>query len=140
MAKDVAIEELADRIRIQDLIHGYNTCIDSEAYEQIPGFFVRDGIFEGLTGRVNISNDLEAFVEGIRTMRANGFAHMRHFTTNLCVQILGDRAMADSFMLVTSIGSDGAGRIAATGTFSDKLLRTPEGWLFEERIATVDGR
>lgn len=136
---EASTEEIVDRMRIQELIYGYNNCIDSESYDEIPCFFVKNGIFEGLTGRVNISTDLAEFVEGIRTMRANGFAHMRHFTTNIQIQIKKDRAVANSFMLVTSIGSDGALRIAATGTFADKLLRSSDGWRFEQRVARVDG-
>ncbi|MBT6407779.1 MAG: nuclear transport factor 2 family protein [Rhodospirillaceae bacterium] len=128
-----------DQRDIADLLYHYFQIVDDGLDEEIPSFFTEDGVFDGITGRMVIHQDLDKFVAGIKAMRDGAFAHMRHFTSDMRISVNGDTATARSCVLVTGKGTDGSFKIAATGKFLDTLRRTPSGWKFVERVAKVDG-
>ena len=86
-----------------------------------------------------IHENLKQFIQGLKAMRDDDFASMRHFITDTRVNVDGDTTTTRSCVLVTSKGSDGGFKIAAIGEFRDKLRRTATSWKFVGQIARVGG-
>jgi uncharacterized protein (TIGR02246 family) len=82
----------------------------------------------------------ENVLASARERRAAGLtgpsAHTRHIVSMLSVSVEGDRAFARSswqFFSQTTTSPT----LAAMGSYADVFVRTPEGWRFTERVATV---
>ncbi|MDO9486947.1 MAG: nuclear transport factor 2 family protein, partial [Sphingomonadaceae bacterium] len=56
----------------------------------------------------------------------------RHLTTDLIIDVDGDEAVMKNYMLYLDMGPPC--EVSMFGVYFDKLVRTPSGWKFKERI------
>ena len=135
-----AIEQDCER-----LIRRYVTLNDAQDWQAVANLYTEDARFarpskpgEFIEGRAAI---LESFLA--RPARAQ-----RHVIANTVVEVEGP-ASARAFSVIVLYMSDAAedGGLPAmdpksplVGTFTDRLVRTPEGWRFAERIGGLDFR
>ena len=127
------------------LIRRYVNLNDAQDWEAVAALYTEDARFarpskpgEFIEGRAAI---LESFLA--RPARAQ-----RHVIANTVVEVEGP-ASARAFSVIVLYMSDAAedGGLPAmdpksplVGTFTDRLVRTPEGWRFAERIGGLDFR
>ena len=127
------------------LIRRYVNLNDAQDWEAVANLYTEDARFarpskpgEFIEGRGAI---LESFLA--RPARAQ-----RHVIANTVVEVEGP-ASARAFSVIVLYMSDAAedGGLPAmdpksplVGTFTDRLVRTPEGWRFAERIGGLDFR
>ncbi|WP_296675622.1 nuclear transport factor 2 family protein [Novosphingobium sp.] len=123
----------ADRDAIRDLLARYTYNGDRGRVTDLAACFADDGVLEypgnAATGPASIA---AALSEG-SDPRNPALTFVRHHITNPLIEVDGDTATARSYFTVhTDIGPD------HSGTYNDRLMRTPAGWRFSRRLVRVD--
>jgi SnoaL-like domain len=114
-----------DRDEILQLLYRYNHAIDSGDAEGWADTWTEDGTFETggppIVGRAG----LVEFASNIRGLR--------HMALNPVVELTGDTARVDVYVVVLH-----GNAVAVTGTARDHVVRTPAGWRLARRVFTAD--
>ncbi|MGH9030371.1 MAG: nuclear transport factor 2 family protein, partial [Acidimicrobiales bacterium] len=101
--------------------------------------FTDDGVME-VTGGFTVSG--KAGLEEMSRRTPYGIVHA---TTDATVEVDGSRAVQDTTVLVLQRPKPDAGpdertsSLFRTGRYHDEVVRTPDGWRFARRTATLDG-
>jgi uncharacterized protein (TIGR02246 family) len=127
-----------DRTMINDLFVRYTTALDAGDVETIVACFTEDGSLESpavgvYAGRQGIRD----FAMRFARFRAGG-SQLRHFISNLAVQVDGDRARATCYLL-NIITRDGKTDLMAPGRYDCQLAKVDGEWLFKHRLVVLDG-
>lgn len=133
-----------DIYEINRLICRYNSTVDRGDFEGWASCFADGGVFDGAYQAFTIPQDVEKF----RQM-ATGIMHaapnIRHYVTNVQVDVDGDTAHAESFLLLLSTplaredGTVPNSRIVQAGIYHDDLVRVDGAWKFTLRRVEIDG-
>jgi ketosteroid isomerase-like protein len=120
-----------DYLDIEQLYAQYNHAIDNCDAEEWAATFTSDGTFMRFTGR-------EALVGFVKQWcgTMNG-ANRRHWNTNLRITPSKDGANGTVMLMLLDVSARPAA-IANTGTYTDTLVRTPDGWRFTSRMIKGD--
>jgi len=130
---------LADRARIRELTARYNRSFDDGDAEAFAATFTEDGVME-VTGGFSVTGR-----EALGQMCARTPYGVVHFTSDATVEVDGDRAVQELTILVLqrpkpdAAPAERSSTLQRTGRYRDELVRTPEGWRFARRTATLDG-
>ena len=135
MAEDVlSIQEISDRIRIQDLLVRYTVAIDTQDWELLDTVFLPDATVDYTT-----SGGIRGSYPEVRAWLAKALAIFdmtQHMISNSVVELAGDQATAKT-MVYNPMGRkqpDGSLHLFYVGAYYiDKLVRTPEGWRISDR-------
>ncbi len=124
---------IADELAIRRLSAQYSRCFDNVDPDAYADVFTDDGVLE-VVGNVTVSGR-----DGLRKMcEGTGFGVV-HFTTDAIIDIDGDTATQDCYLIVSSRKKDrSAFAFTNTGRYQDQLVRTPDGWKFKRRVVTLD--
>jgi len=132
------LQRLEDEAAIRAILAEQGRHSDARRLEDWVGQFVEDCTFEA-TGRLR--------EEGIAAVRASARQRMegqaaigqtRHIITGTVVRVDRDSAHARSCFTVVTWRPEGPA-VTSTGVYDDGFVRTPAGWKFQSRRATVDG-
>lgn len=121
----------ADRDAIRDLLARYTYNGDRGRVAELAACFTDKGVLE-------FPGDSPAGPEAIAASLSSGtrdprLTFVRHHITNPLIAIEGDSATARSYFTVHSnFGPD------HSGTYDDRLVRTPQGWRFAHRRVRID--
>jgi SnoaL-like domain len=131
------LARLADEREILRLNARYNwACYerDPDAYADC---FVEDGVYEsGNSSGCNRGRD--ELRQGIINAKKSAWL-MGHITADSVIDVDGDDATQRVFVLFYRRESaDGNNEFFASGTYSDRLRRTPSGWRFVHRTSSID--
>lgn len=126
------VDLATDRDAIRDLLARYTYNGDRGRVAELAACFADDGTIEfpgnSATGPAAIAAALSG--GGVRNP---ALTFVRHHITNPLIEVHGDTATARNYFAVhTDIGPD------HSGTYSDTLLRTPDGWRFAHRLVRID--
>jgi uncharacterized protein (TIGR02246 family) len=130
---------LVDRTQIRELTARYNRCFDDGDPEGFAATFAEDGVMEVAGGPT--TEGRAALAEMVRHT-PYGIVHV---TVDATVEVDGDKAVQDVTLLVVSRPPVDAprdkrtSRVQRSGRYHDELVRTPDGWRFRRRVATLDG-
>ena len=133
------LSEMEDRFKIQDLFARYARSIDTGSEEELFACFTEDGVletpvfggkFSGRAGQREFLRNTRKVAEGMQ---------MRHVITNLEVQLDGDRARAQAYLVVTAT-KNGTTTIFHCGRYDCQLTKIDSTWLFEYRKVEIDNR
>jgi len=135
---DADVRWLLDRAQIRELTARYNRCFDDGDPDGFAATFIEDGVME-VAGTFSTSGR-QALAEMVRHTPYG----VVHVTVDATVEVEGDRAVQDVTLVVLARpGRDAApgttSRLTNTGRYHDELVRTPDGWRFARRTATLDG-
>jgi uncharacterized protein (TIGR02246 family) len=135
---DADVQWMVDRARIRELTARYNRCFDDGDPDGFAACFTEDGKME-VTGTFEVSGR-----PGLADMVRHTPYGVVHVTVDAIVTVDGDTAVQDVTMLVLARpGPDApAGsktKLTNSGRYRDELVRTPDGWRFRVRRATLDG-
>lgn len=120
-----------DYFEIQQLYARYNIAIDSGDAEGWAATFTADGAFNTMVGH-------DALVGFVKTWREklNG-ATRKHWNNNL--QVTGNSKEASAFVYLMLVDlSTKPATILTTGTYTDSLVKTKDGWRFTKRVTKGD--
>jgi 3-phenylpropionate/cinnamic acid dioxygenase small subunit len=127
------VDDLAE---IQQLYSRYCWTLDEKRHEEWLNCFAEDGVVEGSNfGRFVGREQLRVFIAKYRAETA--MYQMRHIISNINVNIQGDNADANCYVLHYRTYR-GRTELSAIGTYQDKLRKVSEKWLFAERHAFWD--
>jgi len=122
-----------DREEIRHLLAGYTYNGDRGRLQELAACFAEDGVLEYPGARPQGPQAIAETLMSGRGGRNPALSFVRHHITNPLIEVEGDGASARSYFTVyTDIGPDHA------GTYSDRLVRTAEGWRLAHRLVRVD--
>jgi len=138
-----SLQELSDRLEIQDLLTRYTVAIDTKDWKLLDTCFTPDAHvdYTATGGTKGAYPEVRAWLEKALAP----FPMTVHYISNTTVELRGDRASSRTYV-INPMGfpkDDGTLHIFTVGGYYvDKLTRTDEGWRISERIeesAFMDG-
>jgi ketosteroid isomerase-like protein len=124
-----------DAEEIRQVIARYCHYLDSVQPKLVASLFSDDAIVDIDANRVEGIGAIEAFYEGLRAVY--DLTPMVHHVTNVVIDIDGDDATSQSYILVLNLGNPTA--VGTTGRYDDRLRRIDGEWRFVARRAIFDG-
>ena len=125
----MSVQEISDRIEIQDLLVRYTVAIDTKDWKLLDQCFLPDARVDyTATGGIQGSYpEVRVWLE----KALSAFPMTVHYISNSTVTLQGDEARARTYVL-NPMGfpkPDGSLHIFTVGgTYVDKLVRTASGW------------
>jgi 3-phenylpropionate/cinnamic acid dioxygenase small subunit len=130
----MSIDELSDRIEIQDLLVRYATALDTKDWALLDTCFTADGWVD-YTSSGGIAGPYSKARRWLEKALA-AFPVTVHMVGNVSVTITGDAARSTAFVLnpMRYRNPDGSLHPFTVGAYyHDVLVRTVEGWKIAER-------
>ncbi|SPM38144.1 hypothetical protein BN2156_02180 [Mycobacterium numidiamassiliense] len=129
------VQYLLDRTAIHDCIARHARGCDRHDADLISAAYYEDGIDEhGFA--VNSGPDYGDWAN--KTHAETSIVHTHNITTQ-SIEIDGDTAHAESYVIVVLIGPDGGSAQFITGRYLDRLERRDGQWRIVVRRSTVEG-
>jgi len=130
-----SIEEISDRLEINDLLIRYTVAIDTKDWKLLDTCFTPDAHVDYTSsgGIAGTYPEARAWLEKALAL----FSMTVHFISNTTVTLTGDSAASKTCVLnpMGYTNEDGSLHIFTVGAYYlDKLVRTDEGWRIAERI------
>ncbi|GAA0762138.1 hypothetical protein FHS52_002942 [Erythromicrobium ramosum] len=123
----------ADRDAIRHLLALYTYAGDRGRVAELAACFAPDGVLEYPGSMATGPDAIMAALYPSGATRNPALTFVRHHITNPLIEVLGSNATARSYFTVhTDVGPD------HSGTYSDQLRKSDDGWRFARRIVRVD--
>lgn len=127
-----ALQRLVDKSEIADLCARYTSALDTKDWRLLESCFTSDPAFVHPGGRL----------QGFAAILARTSAALepldatQHLLGNVVVTVDGDAATATSYFQAQHVRADtpGGDTYLIAGTYTDSLVRTPDGWRIAERV------
>ena len=119
-----------DFVDIQQLYAKYNWSLDSGDADAYASTFTVDGVFNNNVGR-------DAIVKFANTFHAGLGAHVRHWNTNLMITPTAEGAAGQVYLVLVDFANKPP-TIATSASYTDELVKTPQGWRFKKRQTKGD--
>jgi len=126
---------LEEKDAIREQMARYCFHFDNGEFDAWLDLFTADGTFDlGTRGRFAGRESLQTFLKSLPL--AGGVPMMKHCVFNSVVTVNGERAAAQSYVVVIRSGEHLA--ITVAGRYEDGLVKTATGWRFQERKVHFD--
>lgn len=134
----LSLEEISDRLEIQQLLVAYSTAIDTRRFDDLDRVFTADAYIDyramgGIDGRFG---EVKAWLAQVLP----NFPAYAHMLGNFDVTITGDTAAARTLCfnpMVLPAGQDGQSQVLFCGLwYEDEFIRTADGWRMTRRVET----
>jgi 3-phenylpropionate/cinnamic acid dioxygenase small subunit len=130
----MTLQEIADRIEIDDLLTRYATALDGKDWELFASCFTPDARID-----YSAAGGIQGTLPAVRQWLSDVMAHFpmtQHLVTNRSVQLSGDTARVRSCLFNPMGVGDGDGMAVFLegGYYRDRLVRTADGWRIAERV------
>ena len=130
-----SLEEISDRLEIQDLLVAYSHAIDSRDWDALDEVFTPDALID-YSAMGGSRGDLTTTKEFLRTAMER-FSSFQHLVATSKVTLHGDRAEGRTICHNPMVMDDGKGgtRVLVCGLwYRDRFVRTSDGWRISERV------
>jgi hypothetical protein len=131
----VSLQELSDRLEIQDLLVDYSHAIDTRDWDALDRIFTSDAFID-YSAFGGSAGDLATTKEFLATALAT-FPSFQHMVATSKVTVDGDTAVGRTIChnpMVLSEGEKGTSLMFCGLWYVDRFVRTPEGWRIAERV------
>lgn len=129
----LSLQEMSDRLEIQDLITRYVYAIDERDYDVLDQVFTPDAVidYSELGGSKGTREETKRFL----ATAMPAFPAFQHLSVNTKLAIDGDRAQAKTILFnPMAMIHEGETRMFFIGLwYVDTLVRTAEGWRISHR-------
>lgn len=126
------LQELEDRADIGEVLTRYCSALDNRDWKGLESVFTTDAICDyGALGNPHGAAEIASLISStIGDLDAT-----QHLIGNVTVSVDGDMATADCYLISQHIraGAPGGDHYLLGGRYSDRLVRTPEGWRIAHR-------
>jgi 3-phenylpropionate/cinnamic acid dioxygenase small subunit len=129
---DPAIQQLLDERAIIDVCVRYATAIDDRDWERLRSCFVPDAV--GIYHADRVLTGYPAIEEAVRTA-VTPLSRTQHLVANFTVVLDGDEASSRCYLHAQHVrsGIPGGETFVIAGRYSDRFVRTDDGWRIRER-------
>jgi hypothetical protein len=126
----LSLEEISDRIEIQDLVVAYSHAIDTRDWDALDEVFTADAVIDytEMGGTRGGLAETKAFLRTALT----GFPSFQHLVGTSAVELDGDVARGRTICHNPMVLSPGQLLFAGLW-YRDTFVRTPAGWRIRER-------
>jgi len=130
------LEQLADRMDIQDLLIDYCTAVDQGEIDRFDELFTPDAWIDytAMGGEKGSLEEIKSYLKRVLPT----FARTQHMIANCRIWLEGDTARARTLChnpMVLAGEEDGEEHVAFYGLwYVDRLVRTEQGWRISERL------
>jgi 3-phenylpropionate/cinnamic acid dioxygenase small subunit len=132
----MTLQEVADRIEIEDLLTRYATAVDAKDWDLYASCFTADA-FVDYTGAGGIKGTVAEVTRWLAQVMPL-FPMTQHLITNRAIVLRGDTATCRSYlfnpMAMRRDAADGLALFFDGGYYNDTLVRTADGWRIAERV------
>jgi SnoaL-like domain len=131
----LSLEEISDRLEIQQLLVAYSTAIDQRRFDDLDLVFTRDAYIDyramgGIDGQFQ---DVKAWLSQVLP----NFPAYSHLLGNFDVRIDGDTAKSQTLCFNPMVLGGDKNQILFCGLwYDDEFVRTPDGWRMTRRVET----
>lgn len=126
---------LEEKDAIRELMARYCFHFDNGEFDAWLDLFTADGAFDlGPRGRFAGRESLQKFLKSLPL--TNGVPMMKHCMMNSIVSVDGNRATAQSYVVVVRGGDQLV--VSVAGRYADELEKRDDGWRFQERKVYFD--
>jgi len=147
------LPEIARQLELEHLYTDYAACLDSDALEHWPEFFVENCVYRITTAEnyeadrplgliyATSRNMLKDRVSALRQANIYEPQRYRHMISGVRIQRDDVDALevAANFLVVRTM-QDGAMTLFAAGRYLDRVVRGVAGWHFARKIVVLDSR
>ncbi|MGD9620545.1 MAG: nuclear transport factor 2 family protein [Mycolicibacterium sp.] len=131
----LSIEEISDRLEVQQLLIDYSTAIDQRRFDDLDAVFTPDAYIDyrvsgGIDGRFP---DVKAWLKEVLP----NFPAFYHMLGNIDVRIDGDRATSRAICFNPMVigGGQNPQQVYFVGIwYLDEFIRTTQGWRMARRV------
>ena len=125
-----AVRTLLDRQAVEDVVTAYATCLDARDWQGLRACFTDDAVAD--YGTAGHFEGADTIVAGCREP-LSGLDGSQHLLGTIRVRVDGDRATATSYVHAQHVLANDQGESLAVmaGTYTQQLVRTPDGWRIE---------
>jgi hypothetical protein len=131
----LTVQEISDQIEISQLLNRYFRAIDTKDWDLLDGVFTPDARLHYTTpGEIETTY---ATMKPIFATFTETFAFMQHSPSQMVIEVDGDAATSGNNLRAIHVQETHDGEQntwVVYGTYSDTLIRTPEGWRISERV------
>jgi hypothetical protein len=130
----MSLQEISDRLEIQDLFARYSFAIDERDWNALDGVFTPDAIID-YTAAGGIRGDVQQ-IKSWLPVAMERFPMFQHMVATTKLSLDGDRATSKTILFNPMVYEDkGQQQVFFIGLwYRDKLVRTPDGWRIAERV------
>jgi len=129
---DTALAELLDKQEIAELCAKYAYALDQKDWLALRGCFTDAPVFVHPGGRIEGIDGIVNRTRGaLEPLDAS-----QHLLGNIVVDVDGDTARSICYFQAQHLrtGTPGGDTYIIAGSYSDTLMRTPQGWRITERV------
>ena len=131
----LSLEEISDRLEIQQLLVDYSTAIDQRRFDDLDNVFTPDAYID-YTALGGIEGRYPEVKQWLSQVLPN-FPSYAHMLGNFSVRIDGDAASSRVICFNPMVLDGDSGKILFCGLwYDDEFVRTPEGWRMTRRVET----
>lgn len=135
-----AVQELADRRAVADVVLSYATAVDRRDWEAVRACFEEGAVVEGTVHQAPLEPYLRSLVDGVEH-----FGSTMHFMGNQLVSVDGDLAEVETYAVAfhwmgEQPGADDDGNLVVGVRYLDTLARSADGWRIRRRRVTSEWR
>ena len=141
--RHLSLEEISDRMQIDDVLIRYTVAIDTKDFDLLDQVFTPDAHID-----YTASGGIEGEYPNVKGWLANAlslFPTYQHFIGNTTHTLDGDAARTRTYFINPMVfeNPDGSNHVFTVGGYYvDRLVRTDAGWRIEDRRedqALIDG-
>ncbi len=126
------LQELVDHVEIGDVLARYCSALDCRDWAGLESVFTADATCDyGALGNPHSAAEIASLIRST----IGDLDVTQHLIGNVTVAVSGDAATADCYLISQHIraGAPGGDHYLLGGRYSDRLVRTPEGWRIAQR-------
>jgi uncharacterized protein (TIGR02246 family) len=138
MSIEARVQRAEDELAIRRLLVDYAWTQDARDFAGYAALFAKDGEWvNGATVRKG-PDEILKMLTGVYGAPQPGYSNREsfHLTTNIEIDLAGDRATARSRHLLVTRGPDGRPQPTLAGRYEDTLIRENGKWKFLRRVDT----
>ena len=126
------MQQIIDKFQITEVIHSYSVHLDTERVNVVRDLFLDEGKLELRIGKAKGKVEIEDLLTRILEFTRG----KRHFITNTYIELNGDIAYAQSYLLV--VDAIESTDIKMTGVYHDTFVKENDQWKIHTRKLIVD--
>jgi hypothetical protein len=129
----LSLEEISDRLEIQQLLVAYSTAIDQRRFDDLDRVFTPDAYIDytAMGGIEGAYPDVKAWLKEVLP----NFPAYMHMLGNFDIRLDGDTATSRTLCFNPMVMGGEGNQVYFCGLwYDDEFVRTPDGWRMSRRV------